>query len=54
MNYQGAVVMEPFVMPGGEVGSNINVFRNLGAGYDIDTEARNACKFIRSKLQVES
>lgn len=54
MNYQGAVVMEPFVMPGGEVGSNIKVFRNLGAGYDIDAEARNACQFIRGKLQVEA
>ena len=54
MNYQGAVVMEPFVMPGGEVGNNINVFRNLGAGNDLDAEARNACQFIRNKLQVEA
>ena len=27
INYQGAVVMEPFLVPGGEVGRDISVYR---------------------------
>ena len=51
IGYQGALVMEPFLMPGGEVGRDIKVFHDLSQGYDLDTEAQTACRFIRAKLQ---
>ena len=52
IDFQGAVVMEPFLMPGGEVGRDIKVFRNImSPGYDLDEEARKAVEFIRAKLK---
>ena len=50
INYQGALVMEPFLMPGGQVGSDIKVWRDLSVGVDIDAEAAKAVRFMRSKL----
>jgi D-psicose/D-tagatose/L-ribulose 3-epimerase len=50
INYQGALVMEPFLMPGGQVGSDIKVWRDLSTGVDIDAEAAKAVRFMRSKL----
>ena len=50
INYRGAVVMEPFLMPGGEVGRDIRVFRDMSVGYDLDEEAKKALEFTRSKL----
>jgi D-psicose/D-tagatose/L-ribulose 3-epimerase len=53
INYQGAVVMEPFLMPGGEVGRDIRVFRDvMSSTYDLDEEARKAAEFIRGKLST--
>ena len=51
INYQGYVVMEPFLMPGGEVGRDIKVFRNLSVGLDMDEEARKALWFMRGVLK---
>jgi D-psicose/D-tagatose/L-ribulose 3-epimerase len=48
--YTGPVVMEPFLMPGGEVGRDIKVYRDLRDGLDLDEEAARACRFIREKL----
>ncbi len=39
--------MEPFLMPGGEVGRDIRVHRELMPGADLDEEARRACEFTR-------
>jgi D-psicose/D-tagatose/L-ribulose 3-epimerase len=50
IDYQGPVVMEPFLMPGGEVGRDIKVFRDLSIGVDMDEAARKACQFMRGKL----
>jgi len=53
INYQGRVVMEPFVKPGGEVGEAIHVWHDLSEGADearLDEEARQALAFMRSKL----
>ena len=50
IGYTGAVVMEPFLQPGGEVGRDIHVFRDLSKGLDMDEEARRACAFIREKF----
>jgi D-psicose/D-tagatose/L-ribulose 3-epimerase len=51
INYTGYVVMEPFLMPGGAVGRDIKVFRDLSIGHDLDKEARNALLFIRGILK---
>jgi D-psicose/D-tagatose/L-ribulose 3-epimerase len=51
INYQGYIVMEPFMMPGGQVGSDIKVFRDLSAGLDLDDEARKALLFVRGVVK---
>ena len=51
MNYQGYVVMEPFLMPGGEVGRDIKVFRDMSVDLELDDEARKALMFIRGVLK---
>lgn len=52
IGYQGSVVMEPFLMPGGEVGRDISVFRDLKEHLDLDEEARRACTFVRDRLAL--
>ncbi|MCL4395621.1 MAG: dolichol monophosphate mannose synthase, partial [Chloroflexi bacterium] len=51
IDYAGYVVMEPFMMPGGQVGRDIKVFRDLGAGLELDAEARKALLFMRGVLK---
>ena len=51
INYQGYVVMEPFLMPGGEVGRDIKVFRDLAIGMALDEEAHKALQFTRGVLK---
>jgi len=48
--YTGSIVMEPFLMPGGQVGRDIAVYRDLRGGLDLDEEARRACAFVKDKL----
>ena len=50
IGYQGSVVMEPFLMPGGEVGRDIGVFRDLKGDLDLDEEAQRALHFMRDVL----
>ena len=50
VNYQGVVTMEPFIKPGGQVGRDISVYRDLSVGIDLDQEARRALEFTRQKL----
>ncbi len=50
INYRGALVMEPFVVPGGEVGRDISVYRDLRHGYDLDAEAARSVEFVRAGL----
>jgi D-psicose/D-tagatose/L-ribulose 3-epimerase len=51
INYQGYIVMEPFLMPGGQVGQGMKVFRDMSIGVDLDDEADKAMRFIRKKLR---
>jgi D-psicose/D-tagatose/L-ribulose 3-epimerase len=51
INYQSAIVMEPFLLPGGDVGRDISVFRDLLGSADLDDEATESAKFVRSQLQ---
>lgn len=49
INYTGAVVMEPFVQTGGQVGSDIKVWRDLlnGCENKLDQDAELSLKFIK-------
>lgn len=54
INYQGAVVMEPFLLPGGEVGRDISVYRDLLGTADLDDEAARSVQFVRSEQKKVS
>lgn len=50
IRYEGAVVMEPFVMPGGTVGSDIKVWRNVVPDVSeavLDRDAKGAVQFLK-------
>ena len=50
IGYDGPVVMEPFVRPGGGVGSDIRVWRDLSDGASdaqLDQDAAESCSFVR-------
>lgn len=49
IDYRGAVVMEPFLIPGGEVGRDISVFRDLLGNADLDEEAAISVQFVRAE-----
>ncbi|HAF60710.1 MAG TPA: sugar phosphate isomerase/epimerase [Anaerolineaceae bacterium] len=50
IDYQGSLVMEPFLVPGGQVGRDIKIWRDQSGGFNLDEEARKACIFIKQKL----
>lgn len=53
VGYDGAVVMEPFVRMGGQVGSDIKVWRDISRGADesqLDEDAKKAVEFQRYML----
>ena len=55
INYQAGVVMEPFVQEGGQVGTDIKVWRNLAQNLDDETMNQNiadSLKFLKSKFGV--
>ena len=50
VNYQGNVVMEPFVIPGGQVGSDIKIWRDIVEHTDLaslDRDAAQSVNFLR-------
>mgnify|MGYP002624684233 CR=1 FL=1 len=50
INYQGCAVMEPFVMKGGTIGSEIHVWRDMVADTSeeaLDRDAKGAVEFVR-------
>src|ERR1700730_16576143 len=49
LNYQGALGREPFVIPGGEVGRDIAVYRYLPGSDALDGEAARSVQFVRSE-----
>jgi D-psicose/D-tagatose/L-ribulose 3-epimerase len=48
IGFQGDIVMEPFVVPGGEVGRDIRVYRDLRGEKSIDQQASEAAAFVKS------
>ncbi len=54
IDYSGAIVMEPFIRTGGQVGKDIKVFRDLsGAASDekMDGLAAAAAKFVKEQIK---
>ena len=50
IGYDGAVVMEPFVLMGGQVGADIKVWRDLSKGASsgqLDKDAKDALEFTK-------
>jgi D-psicose/D-tagatose/L-ribulose 3-epimerase len=50
INYNGTVVMEPFVLQGGQVGSDIKIWRDISRGAsvkDLDNDAVKALSFLK-------
>ena len=50
VNYQGAIVMEPFVLMGGTIPYDIKVWRDLSSGAGEagrDEMAGRACRFLK-------
>jgi D-psicose/D-tagatose/L-ribulose 3-epimerase len=56
IGYDGAVVMEPFVLQGGQVGSDIKVWRDLSGGNGeagLDKEAKKSVAYIRKVFEAK-
>ncbi len=54
IGYDGTIVMEPFIRPGGEVGRNIALWRDLSGNASdeqMDEMARKSLGFVRNKLR---
>ncbi|MEG2120275.1 MAG: sugar phosphate isomerase/epimerase [Pseudoflavonifractor sp.] len=54
INYQGAAVMEPFVLMGGSIPYDIKVWRDLSDGADeaqMDRLAAHSCRFMKDLLR---
>ena len=50
IGFDGALVMEPFVLAGGQVGRDIGVWRPIVENPDLDGMARDALAFTRKAL----
>jgi len=50
IRFQGSLVMEPFVMPGGQVARDIGVWRPIIDNPDLDQLAGDALRFVRANL----
>ncbi len=54
IDYKGAIVMEPFIKMGGQVGSDILVLRDISRGADenkMDLLAENSAAFVKKGLK---
>ncbi|MDO5445869.1 MAG: TIM barrel protein [Eubacteriales bacterium] len=54
INYDGCVVMEPFVVPGGGVGKDIRIWRELFPDVSeefLDKDAAESVKYLKEKFQ---
>jgi len=57
INYDGYIVMEPFVRPGGIVGSDIKVWRDLSDNADeakLDADIKESLQFIKKEFSSHS
>ncbi len=50
ISFDGPLVMEPFIVPGGQVGKDIGIWREIMPGIDPDEAVRKSVEFVRDKL----
>ncbi|HET6438555.1 MAG TPA: sugar phosphate isomerase/epimerase family protein [Anaeromyxobacter sp.] len=50
VGFDGSMVMEPFVMAGGQVGRDVGVWRPIIENPDLDSLARTSLAFVRANL----
>ena len=51
IGYEGRIVMEPFVLTGGEVGRDVSLWREImPPDTNLDAAAKQALEFVRGKL----
>lgn len=53
INYNGCVVMEPFVRPGGIVGSDIKIWRDLSENADeakLDADIKESLEYVKKEF----
>ena len=50
ISFDGPLVMEPFIAPGGQVGKDIGIWREIMPGIDPDDAVRKSVEFVRDKL----
>ena len=50
IGFDGSLVMEPFVLPGGQVARDIAVWRPIIENPDLDALARDSVRFVRANL----
>lgn len=51
IGFDGPLVMEPFLMPGGTVGRNVGVWREIMKDPDLDALAAEAARFVKENLR---
>jgi D-psicose/D-tagatose/L-ribulose 3-epimerase len=51
INYQGPMVMEPFITQGGGIGRAIGVWRDIVENPDLDALAEKAAAFVKQNLR---
>lgn len=50
VNYGGAISMEPFVHPGGEVGSAVSLYRSIMPLDNYEEGIRRSVNFVRTLM----
>jgi D-psicose/D-tagatose/L-ribulose 3-epimerase len=51
INYDGPLVMEPFIVPGGRIGRDIALWRDLVPDPDMDALAARSAEFVKRTLR---
>jgi D-psicose/D-tagatose/L-ribulose 3-epimerase len=51
IDYDGPVVMEPFMLPGGSVAPDIGIWRDLSEGVDLDETAAESRDFLQGVVE---
>jgi len=50
VNFDGPLVMEPFLMTGGQVGRDIGIWREVIENPNLDELARESAAFVKKNL----